>query len=71
MRRQKLREGAMPVPVATIMCTLLGLLSSRRSALPTGPVIDLVPGLGVAEEVGADALLGRVVRLQLGAPVGG
>merc|ERR1719324_1288142 len=32
---------------------------------------DLVPGLGVAEEVGADALLGRVVRLQLGAPVGG
>ena len=40
--------------------------------LPAGPVrLDVVTRLGVAKEVGADALLGRVVRLELGAPVGG
>mmetsp|Transcript_42874 Transcript_42874/g.130419 ORF Transcript_42874/g.130419 Transcript_42874/m.130419 type:complete len:611 (+) Transcript_42874:1500-3332(+) len=33
--------------------------------------LDLISGLGVAEEVGADALLGRIVGLELGAPVGG
>ena len=33
--------------------------------------MTLVAGLGVAQEVGADALLGGVVRLELGAPVGG
>jgi len=32
---------------------------------------DLVAGLGVAQEVGAQALLGRVVRLQLRVPVRG
>mmetsp|Transcript_31995 Transcript_31995/g.68160 ORF Transcript_31995/g.68160 Transcript_31995/m.68160 type:complete len:339 (-) Transcript_31995:106-1122(-) len=32
---------------------------------------DLGTGLGVAEEVGADALLGGIVGLELGAPVGG
>mmetsp|Transcript_1215 Transcript_1215/g.880 ORF Transcript_1215/g.880 Transcript_1215/m.880 type:complete len:346 (-) Transcript_1215:11-1048(-) len=31
---------------------------------------DLVTGLGVAKEVGADSLLGRIVSLQLRAPVG-
>lgn len=33
--------------------------------------LDLVTGRGVAKEVGADSLLGRVLGLELGAPVGG
>ena len=32
---------------------------------------DFVSGLGVAEEVGTDSLLGGIVGLELGAPVGG
>jgi len=33
--------------------------------------LELIAGLGVAKEVGADALLGGVVGLELGAPVSG
>jgi len=32
---------------------------------------DLITGLGVTQEVGADSLLGGVIGLELGAPVGG
>lgn len=45
MRRQKVRYGAIPVPVATMMTTALGS-SGRSKTLPVGPVMVIsVPGV--------------------------
>jgi hypothetical protein len=39
---------------------------------PAGPVMTTsVSGGGVAQKVGADTLLGRIIGLELGAPLGG
>jgi hypothetical protein len=39
---------------------------------PAGPVMTTsVWGGGVAQKVGADTLLGRIIGLELGAPLGG
>eukprot|EP00964_Phaeocystis_antarctica_P033215 scaffold18857_cov46-Phaeocystis_antarctica.AAC.1 len=48
-----------------------GLLGDEHDLAGGAGQLDLVAGLAVAQEVGADALLGGVVGLELRAPVGG